>query len=522
MATDPFSSFEDAPFELLLSRVMPQYRIIGVVGQGATSTVFRARHEHLQRDVAIKAINVRAISQHDSVERFLRESEAIGAVTHPNVIYAHDAGQLGPWCFIVMDYVKGISLSQAIHDRGKFQCNEACAIARQIVRGLQSLEANDLVHRDVKPSNIMITSDGTVKIVDLGLSSMTDGATLTKTGVVLGTPDYTAPEQVKDPRNVDIRADIYSLGCVLYEMVCGRPVLDKGKYSTTDDKFRGHVSGAALDRLSGDDSVPDELRSLLESMLAVNPKERCSDLAYLEKVLDALAVGADALQFTPLEKPMPRVALQRKWRWVAAFLCVGLIAISLAAGLSGEKPTVAVHLLSPRNVNDRIALANDGHQLEVRTKHLHLLSLSNIEMDQCTLSLTMESFGKRGRWGFFWAHDSDSELSSYERLVLDSSNTISRGRRKVDKNGGSSPLMEGNGFPIAEWTKCQFTFTIENKRVELVSINGQEYPQLILEIQRSPAMFGEGNWGIVVRDTSVIISDITVNGVPYLFKLNTN
>src|SRR5262249_3247528 len=152
------------------------------------------------------------------VERFRREVRAAARLSHPNIVTAHDADQAGDTHFLVMEYVAGTSLDRELRRRGPFPVAEACDLIRQAALGLQHAHERGMVHRDVKPANLLLTPAGQVKVLDFGLAHVAGAAgdESLPSATVVGTPDYLAPEQARDPRHGDVRADVYSLGCTLH------------------------------------------------------------------------------------------------------------------------------------------------------------------------------------------------------------------------------------------------------------------------------------------------------------------
>jgi WD40 repeat protein len=272
-----------------------RYRILAVLGTGGMGTVYRAQHLLMEREVALKVINRSLMGSANLVERFRREVRSAARLSHPNIVTAHDAEQAGDWHFLVMEYVPGISLSRLVAEKGTLSVVQACDYARQAALGLQHAFECGMVHRDIKPQNLMLTPAGQVKILDFGLSRLGNetaananaaeltavpteqgggglaSGSLTMTGVLMGTPDYIAPEQVRDAHAADTRADIYSLGCTLYHLLAGKPPFS-GK--TDLDKVLGHLDGSPrpLGELRSD--VPAKLAAVVARMMARSPQDR--------------------------------------------------------------------------------------------------------------------------------------------------------------------------------------------------------------------------------------------------------
>ena len=197
-----------------------RYRLESKLGSGGMSTVYLARDETLERWVAAKVLHREISDQPDQIERFRREARAVAQVSHPNVVAVIDAGEDGGRPYIVFEYVEGETLKERIDRSGRLPYDEAAAYAIEVGRGLGAAHARRLVHRDVKPQNVLIDSEGRAKVTDFGIARELEQDGLTATGRVLGTTDYVSPEQAMG-KEVDARSDIYSLGVLLYEMLTG-------------------------------------------------------------------------------------------------------------------------------------------------------------------------------------------------------------------------------------------------------------------------------------------------------------
>jgi serine/threonine protein kinase len=203
--------------------------------------VYKAQHKLMDRVVALKVIRGSLIGKEGVVERFVRELKAAARLRHPNIVTAYDAEQVGDTHLLVMELVEGISLDRIISNDGPLPVDKAIDYIRQAALGLQHAHERGMVHRDIKPQNLMLTPEGQIKILDFGLARIIqetasaetpalagcpslkgEGAPpITQDGEVMGTPDYIAPEQVSDPRTADARVDLYSLGCTLYHLLAG-------------------------------------------------------------------------------------------------------------------------------------------------------------------------------------------------------------------------------------------------------------------------------------------------------------
>jgi serine/threonine protein kinase/Leucine-rich repeat (LRR) protein len=260
----------------------PRYRVLGLVGQGGMGAVYRAEHRRMERTVALKVINPGLMRHPTAVQRFEQEARAAARLDHANIVRAYDADQAGGLHFLVMEYVEGTGLADVVGERGSLPIAEACDHARQAALGLQHAHERGMVHRDIKPHNLMLLPDGLVKVLDFGLARLPRSAdgplaeigpkgTLTGAGAVMGTADYIAPEQAADPRSADIRADIYSLGCTLFHLLTGRPPFPEG---TVTEKLAQHVRGAFPSLTDLRPEVPPGLAGVVARMMATDPQQR--------------------------------------------------------------------------------------------------------------------------------------------------------------------------------------------------------------------------------------------------------
>ena len=237
---------EDYPSPAELGRLLPQYRVESQIGQGGMGAVYRAYQPSLERSVAIKIMAPRFAHDPSFAERFAREARTMARLNHQNIVNVYDYGQAGSLCYLVMEFVDGVNLRWAMRE-GDMTAQQAVAIVPQVCEALQFAHDEGIVHRDIKPENILVDRKGRVKIADFGLAKLVASDdpqqwTLTGSRQILGTANYMAPEQIERPTSVDHRADIYSLGVVLYELLTGE--LPLGRFQLPGEKHAGH---AALD-----------------------------------------------------------------------------------------------------------------------------------------------------------------------------------------------------------------------------------------------------------------------------------
>ena len=273
----------DVPPELIDH---PRYHVLSQLGAGGMGVVYKAEHRLMGRIVALKVVARRYTSNPAAVERFRREFRAAARLNHPNIVTAHDADEANGLHFLVMEYVEGISLDRLVRKKGPLPVATACQCIRQAALGLQHAFEAKMVHRDIKPHNLMVTRKGQVKVLDFGLARVaaetdlpalpggTDHSdrTVTSASTVMGTPDYLAPEQARNSHTVDIRADIYALGCVFYFLLTGRAPF--AKLSGALEKMLAHTQDEPESIRNFRNDIPVEVVKLVERMMAKNPDQR--------------------------------------------------------------------------------------------------------------------------------------------------------------------------------------------------------------------------------------------------------
>ncbi len=264
-----------------------RYRLDGKLGSGGMSTVYLALDQTLQRQVAAKVLHREMSDQPDQLERFRREARAVAQVSHPNVVSVIDAGNdVDGHPYIVFEYVEGETLKQRIDRLGRLPLDEAAAYAIEIGRGLQAAHHAGMVHRDVKPQNVLIDTEGRAKVTDFGIALSQEADGLTRTGRVLGTTDYVSPEQAMG-KEVDQRSDVYSLGILLYEMLRGDVPF---KAETLVGVAMKHVNDPMPDIQATRPGTSNALAAVIEQATQKEPKKRYRDmgamLADLEGALE--------------------------------------------------------------------------------------------------------------------------------------------------------------------------------------------------------------------------------------------
>jgi serine/threonine protein kinase/Leucine-rich repeat (LRR) protein len=271
------------------------YRIYSPIGRGGMGTVFRAQHVLLDKAVAVKVLDLPLRFSPELVQRFEREMKAVGRLEHPRLVRATDAGEAEGLHYLVMELLDGADAATLLRRAGPPPTPEACEIIRQAAEGLHHAHENGLVHRDVKPSNLMLTSDGQVKILDLGLALVTENSEggLTEWGQLLGTPEYMAPEQTHDSHRVDHRADLYGLGATLFHLLTGTPPFPRERYGGKWGLIAAHSEAPVPSLRQRRPEIPDELERIVQRLLAKSPEERFPSAESVFETLTPFAVGAD-------------------------------------------------------------------------------------------------------------------------------------------------------------------------------------------------------------------------------------
>ncbi|MBU1670921.1 MAG: protein kinase [Actinobacteria bacterium] len=270
-----------------------RYRVIKEIGTGAMGVVYLARDDKIGRSVAIKTLSVRQGLSPDEVsevkERFAREARAAGTLQHPNIVVIFDVGEEEGVPFIAMEHLQGTTLVDFIRE-GASPVPRATHIVTQLLTALSYAHGHNVVHRDIKPDNVFLLPDGTVKVVDFGIALVQTASTITVSGQVLGTPRYMSPEQVKGEA-VGPPSDIFSTGTLLYEMLAGRPAYDGDTPTTVMYKIV-HEQPRPLLELSP--SVPHELDAVIAKATAKIPSERYSSASEMSVAMNRAASAGDA------------------------------------------------------------------------------------------------------------------------------------------------------------------------------------------------------------------------------------
>ena len=335
---EPISDTEPVTLADTIEEIIPQsladhprYAVESVVGRGGMGRVYKARHRMMDRAVAVKVIHREWVQRQEAIDRFRREVKAAASLDHRNIVSAYDAEQVQGLHILVMEYVDGVDLAQTVKRGGPLPVSVACDYIRQAAEGLQHAHDLGMVHRDIKPHNLIVTKGDVVKILDFGLASLVSQAAedefatqdadgnLTLMGAIMGTPDFISPEQAHSARGVDGRSDLYSLGMTLYFLLAGRVPFEAGSAA---EKLERHASADPMPLTALRNDVPQDLIDIINRMIAKEPSARFQTPTEVAKALSSLTQNSSNV--ASRREPQRRVGM------VVALLC-GLLAVSFGA-----------------------------------------------------------------------------------------------------------------------------------------------------------------------------------------------
>lgn len=281
------------------------YIITDWIGQGGMGQVFKAVHQMLGRESAVKVLPLHKTTP-EAIENFRREIRAQAKLDHPNLVRAFDAGEDGNVHYLVVEYIPGTDLRRLVRSKGKLSVQQAANIIKQSAEGLAHAHQGGLIHRDIKPGNILVTPEGVSKLSDLGLAFFLNDGSDPRVGKIVGTADYLSPEQIRTPQRITSASDIYSLGCTLYYAVTGKVPFPGG---TPKSKAKRHLEETPWHPRRFNDEVSDDFVDLIGDMMEKDPKERIQSA---EEVAERLAPWAAD------DSPLLGEDLDSRPRWAPA------------------------------------------------------------------------------------------------------------------------------------------------------------------------------------------------------------
>ena len=301
----------ESPDRPIKGRRLRQYELLEEIGRGGMGMVYRAKHERLDREDAVKILPESSMKRTDLVERFHREIRAVGKLKHPNIVTAYDADEVDGIHFLAMELIDGPDLRSLVARIGRLSVPDACELTRQSATALRAAHQQGLVHRDVKPSNLLLSETGAIKLLDLGLALLIHDqpGNVTHQGQVMGTLDFMAPEQATESHAVDGRADIYSLGCTLYYLLTGHAPYESA--TGPHRKLMAHASAAIPNVANHRGDVSADLAKLVSQMMAKDPNLRPS-LDDIVARLSNVASPANPLALWRLYANLPKKPRKRR------------------------------------------------------------------------------------------------------------------------------------------------------------------------------------------------------------------
>ena len=337
----------------LVGKRLEHYELVEFVGGGGMGAVFRANDTRLGRTVAVKVLS-RDHTDEETIRRFKNEAQSAARLDHPNIARVHYVGEASGLNFIVFEFIEGTNLRDVVDRDGPLSLADALSYTLQVAEALAHSSSRDVVHRDIKPTNVLLTAGGVIKLVDMGLARLhqveSSSDDLTASGVTLGTFDYISPEQARDPRSADVRSDIYSLGCTLYYMLAGRPPFPEG---TALQKLLRHNADEPPDVRQFRPELHPKVGVLLAKMLAKRPVQRqqSADELIAEIVVLAEHLGlADVVRqgHVLVAGPAPRPQFWAQAAQIALAIVVLIAAIAVLDAYAPRTPVAADVALRPK------------------------------------------------------------------------------------------------------------------------------------------------------------------------------
>ncbi len=346
---------------MTFSQPFTGYEILAKIGSGAMGTVFKARQKKMGRIVALKVLRPSLARNEHFVDRLRREARIVGSLSHPNIVAGYDLGEEGGYHFFVMELVRGDSLKQLLAEWGMFPEEQVLDVAIQACEALDHAFERGIIHRDIKPGNILINQENRVKLTDMGLAKGPTDVTLTRDGATVGTPQYISPEQARNPQEVDVRSDLYSLGATLFHMATGSP------------PFRGNSIGELITKVLSEREpwakelnplLSDGLNLVIRKLLAKDPDLRYQTpaelLEDLRRVQREEEPDVDLRKLEAVERSRPR------WGMLTAVALLALVSLLLTWALwpvqDDSQPTPSANELYRMSLRDAVTGARTYRQ----------------------------------------------------------------------------------------------------------------------------------------------------------------
>ena len=433
-----------------------RYELLELIGKGGMSSVYKAHDRLLDRQIAVKILHPHFTEDEEYVERFRREARAVAQLSHPNIVTVIDRGEDEGRQFIVFEYVEGENLKQRLERTGPMPARDALLMALQMARALAFAHGRGLIHRDVKPQNVLLNADGQAKMTDFGIARSIDVQGVTITGTVLGTSEYIAPEQARGQR-VDAQTDVYSLGVVLYELLVGGVPYEGETFVTVALK---HVNEPVPPVLERRPDLPPRVAMAVERAMAKSPDDRFSSMQELVDELEVCLAELDPgdeqatmISRQPVAARQARQPRRRKRRSGVLWPIAAVLAVLAVAGLA------ALGALALRD--------DDGDPQAAPTRPIGLTGISAYDPDGDDSEHDDEAgLATDGDLSTFWR--TESYRSGLNKpgvgLVLDAGDTVKPKTMTVttDTPGFTAEIRAGDS-PEGPWEPVSQSRTIQNR-----------------------------------------------------------
>lgn len=314
----------------MIDKTIGNYKFLSEIGEGGMGIVYLAEKLDLSKHYAVKSLKPEYARNPELRRRFSREAKNQAKLRHPNIVEASDFLEHEEHCLLVMEYVDGKGLDRIIEEQGRLSEKEALIIFKDVLKALNHAHLNNMIHRDVKSSNILVDKSGTAKIMDFGISILAGEKRYTQIGAEIGSPCYMSPEQISSPKSIDRRSDVYSIGILLYEMLTGNVPFDGETDYEIMDK---HINTPAPDPIRINPNIPKTIANMIFKALEKNPDDRFSDCVEFLECIEAYENGVESASMV-LKSSEKEESPQKKGRsgwivWAFMILAMGIAFLSV-------------------------------------------------------------------------------------------------------------------------------------------------------------------------------------------------
>jgi len=473
-----------------LSVEIEGYEIEGLIGRGAICDVYRATQKSPRRTVALKVLSLPSTLKEECVERFDSEARAIASLRHPNIVTAFDVGESNGWHYIAMEFVDGLTLRDMVKRMGPLPERNILSVGQQIADALQYVHDQGIIHRDVKPSNIMLSSDGTSKLCDLGMAQVRRADDPTAPGTTVGTPEFIAPEQARGVHDLDGRADVYSLGATLFFAAAGRP---PHQGTTRDEILEKHVKHPAPWLSDVQPSISEELSRVIAHALERDRDRRyatAADFAAdLRRVQHKQEPAAPPRRRpTELKKPSETPEPQKTETFVFSLRSKQAVSLVLAVLVIGFCVGIAVTRIASRGLPSPQPVIEMADRLVAENPPNYRAAIAALKAAEQIV------FDNRIQWELHKKRKSIEER--YERSAnavaakaIESAKTLAK-----EKQFGPAKTALMKALPLIRETKAE-----ELVRAALADIERQAEHELQLRKELAKKAITKGDWGRAKR-----------------------